>query len=454
MSLSKAEKKERDDKLVVLILRIFDEVSSLEIVPGKQDEINGISFNHDEILENWNPVVRLLLTKNYDINCAFTGTTLSKIYKKSFVPTSRSSKIKKNPKIHCSKLSYIKPPFFDRMLLNFKCATEYEKTPSSNVLFYGMHGTGKTSCVNEIVEQAGFSRVFHQNGTDDMSTASFLGSHTLLVDETSLQSYVAFCKGPLYQAFIEGTEVDDDGNQILYNDKGEVTIKPNGKPKIIGPPALYFLDEFAVIDPRIFLSVFNRAMEIPDNPNQSRTIEIAEDGGRVVKSHPGFALILSGNLLGKGIENISQSGYTAQNNQHDDSTLNRINAVFEFGYNLVAEKKIMSTLTQDDDLTTKLIEFTKKIRKEWSLATVDTLFSTRNIVSLCKQYKIYSDAMQNNPMGLAFKDTIFTGLRDKETLAWNNSINLIFNVDVLNAFKKDEKNMLIPRRNSSLTNGF
>lgn len=307
------------------------------------------------------------------------------------------------------------------------------------------HNSGKTTCVRKVAEDNGFGRIYQQNGTRDMASSTFLGSPTLLIDETSMQSYVSFKKGPLYLAMIHGTEVDTAGNQILYDKQNNRVYDESGQPKVIDKPALYFLDEFSVVLPEILTSVFNRALEIPDTIGLSRTIEIAEDGGRVVKSHPGFAVVFGSNLLGKGIENDEQSGYTGQNNQHDDSTLDRIDAVYEFGYNLQAEKQIMIKLLVNDKDTDLLTKFVDKIRKEWSVSTVETLFSTRQLLQLCKQIRLYRDGGLTDAVGRAFYDTVFSSLREKERQAWNQTVNILFGIDILRTYNTNHQ-MLIPRR--------
>ena len=151
------------------------------------------------------------------------------------------------------------------------------------------------------------------------------------------------------------------------------------------------MDEFATILPSVFLAVFNRAMEVPRKCGDNRSIEITADGGRIVKAHPGFMMFLAGNTVGKGTEEERQMGYTAQNNQMDDSTLDRITATYHFGYNLEAEENIICMKLKDDKNTKKLIEFRDEIRKQWKEGRVETLLTTRSLLQICEQSCLYED---------------------------------------------------------------
>ena len=415
----------------------------VEIERDKVEYPNGKKIEHNFIIDNMNDLICVQLGVDFNVHIKYDAN--SKQIKCLFLDGCSDSLAVNEQKI---SHSYIKPEFYDRIIMNLKCAKEPFKYRSKNILFVGSKGTGKTSCTEEIVKDAGFGRLYHQNGTAEMGVSDFVGSKTVLVDKSTAQNYITFSKGPLYLAMIHGTEVDSDGNQVLYDENGNVSI--DGEPKIVGEPGLYFLDEFEAIDPRVFLSVFNRVMEIPASPGKGRHLEISEDGGRVVKSHPGFAMILGGNLLGKGIEDDSQAGYTAQNNQHDDSTLDRINAVYEFGYNLEAEKSIAFIYLSDDELVDKVVTFVDKIRKQWEGGVVDSLFSTRNLVSLCDQINLYKNEPIANPVGQAFFECIYSFLRYRERKAWDITFEMVFGYSIEKQFCNKMKNVYIPRRNSTI----
>lgn len=335
-----------------------------------------------------------------------------------------------------SNHEYVMPAFGSEVLALMKGVMNGE---SQNILLTGPAGSGKTEFVREIAKLGGFAKVYQVNGRDDMDSSDFYGDKTVVVDQQSKQNYIKFNKGPLYKAFIEGTEVDADGNQILYDEDGNITADGTGNPKVIGKPGLFFLDEFAALLPGVFLSVFNRAMEIPRKRNACRSIEITTDGGRVVKSHPYFAMFLSGNTVGKGTESESQMGFTAQNNQMDDSTLNRITATYSFGYNLSAERHIMTLKFNDDRETSKLCQFRDEIRKQWQSSNVETLLSTRAIVSICNLARTLKSGNMKDAVPLAIYRSVFTGLRERETHAWNETIRMVYGVDVMRQFGNNSK---------------
>ena len=331
---------------------------------------------------------------------------------------------------------YILPSFTDEVLALLRCAKD-TNFKSKNIALTGPKGTGKTEFVYEIAKMAGFSKVFQVNGREDMDSSDFFGDKTVVIDKESKQNKIIFNKGPLYQAFIEGTELDENGDQILYDADGKRTYDESGIPKVVGAPAIFFLDEFAAVLPGVLLSVFNRTLEIPRVAGKSRTIEITADGGRVVKSHPGFVVFFAGNTVGKGTESESQMGYTAQNNLMDDSTLDRISATYKFGYNLKAEHSIMLSKLHDEYMVYKLEDFRDEIRKMWREGKVETLLSTRAIVSICDQALSFEEIKRGKGIPLAIFRSVFTGLRDREKSGWNEVIRYKFGVDVLNEFQED-----------------
>lgn len=336
---------------------------------------------------------------------------------------------------------YVMPSFANEVFaIGRHCTTNFS---SFNILLSGPAGCGKTEFVREFASQAGYERVFQINGRNDMSSTDFFGEKTIVIDRQSGQNHISFEKGILYQAFVEGTEVDGDGNQVLYDADGN--ISKDGEPRVVGKPGLFFLDEFAAVMPEVFLSVFNRAMEIP-RAGKSRSIEISADGGRIVKSHPGFAIFLAGNTVGHGTDDLSQMGYTAQNNQMDESTLNRITATYQFGYSLDAEKQIIGGNLCDDYQSQCLARLVADLRRLWQDNHVETLLSTRDIVKICELAKVF-EGVDMNHIPKAIYRSVFSGLRSREKSAWNESIRNIYGVDLLNDEVNKNKNVFFATKN-------
>lgn len=322
---------------------------------------------------------------------------------------------------------YQMPEFADDVIGLLRGAAEGKR--SRNICLTGAAGTGKTEFVYEVASVAGFAKVFQINGHIDLKPRDFYGKMTVAVDNTTGQNYTTFEKGALYRAFIEGTEVDANGNQVLYDDNGNVTTSNNGKPKVIGKPGLFFLDEFAAVLPEVLLAVMNRAMEIPRNPGDCRSIEVTEDAGRIVKAHPGFAMVLAGNTVGTGNNGINQMGFTAQGNKMDESTLSRITDFVKFGYNKVAERAIAEKYLGDDEDVEKLMQLRDALRKLARQGDCQRVFSTRHLVQICDSAKCLRDSGNKDYMRKALKYAIFNGLDDDDKQGWNETIRMVYGWD-------------------------
>lgn len=322
-------------------------------------------------------------------------------------------------------MEYIKPSFYDEVRALCSCGTDWTKNRSVNIRFVGPKGSGKTELVGIMAKDFGFEKVFQINGHADMDSTYFVGEKTVVVDEKSGQNYIKYQKGILELAMTEGLKKDENGDAILDAD---------GNVEVSGKPAVLFIDEYAAIPQHISI-VLNRALEIPMT-GKSRMIELATDGGRKVKSHPGFIIVLSGNVMGKGCESAKTSGYTAQDIQQDDSTLDRISATYYFGYNLEAERMYIEDAIDNQYLAEQFIKFVDAIRKNFIEEKVMTLMSTRVIVNICTLFKAYNNNGLSNALELAIFRSIYTGLRDVEKNAWAEVIRATFGFDVRNNEKK------------------
>ena len=290
-----------------------------------------------------------------------------------------------------------------------------------NILLQGAMGTGKTEFVYEIAREFGL-KVFQVNGSEGLTMDDFFGTMAVGIDERTQQNYTYFDKGPLYRAFIEGTKVDGDGNQVLDE---------NGDPIVVGKPAIFFLDEFAAMLPEVFLGVFNRAMEIPRQNGKGRSIEIPRDNGRVVKSHPGMVMFLAGNTVGTGNGGRFQMGYTAQGNKMDESTRNRVTGFYKFGYNKEAEKSIALSMLNDDYEAERLMRFRDNARNMFRNEKVETLFTTRSIVATCEVARNFRKNGERDWMANAICVAVLNGLPETDKVAFNEQIRLIWGVDFM-----------------------
>lgn len=290
-----------------------------------------------------------------------------------------------------------------------------------NLLLQGAMGTGKTEFVYEIAREFGL-KVFQVNGSEGLTMDDFFGTMAVGIDEKTQQNYTYFDKGPLYRAFIEGTKVDENGDQVLDE---------NGDPIVVGKPAMFFLDEFAAMLPEVFLGVFNRAMEIPRQSGKGRSIEVSRDNGRVVKSHPGMVMFLAGNTVGTGNGGRFQMGYTAQGNKMDESTRNRVTGFYRFGYNREAEKSVAVSILNDDYETERLMRFRDHARDMFRNEKVETLFTTRSIVATCEVARNFRRNGESDWMANALCVAVLNGLPETDKPAFNEQIRLIWGVDFM-----------------------
>ena len=290
-----------------------------------------------------------------------------------------------------------------------------------NILLQGGMGTGKTEFVYEIAREFGL-KVFQVNGSEGLTMDDFFGTMAVGIDERTQQNYTYFDKGPLYRAFIEGTKVDENGDQVLDE---------NGDPIVVGKPAVFFLDEFAAMLPEVFLGVFNRAMEIPRQSGKGRSIEVSRDNGRVVKSHPGMVMFLAGNTVGTGNGGRFQMGYTAQGNKMDESTRNRVTGFYRFGYNREAEKSVAVSILNDDYETERLMRFRDHARDMFRNEKVETLFTTRSIVATCEVARNFRRNGESDWMANALCVAVLNGLPETDKPAFNEQIRLIWGVDFM-----------------------
>ena len=290
-----------------------------------------------------------------------------------------------------------------------------------NILCTGGMGTGKTEFVYEIAREFGL-KVFQVNGSEGLTMDDFFGTMAVGIDERTQQNYTYFDKGPLYRAFIEGTKVDENGDQVLDE---------NGDPIVVGKPAVFFLDEFAAMLPEVFLGVFNRAMEIPRQSGKGRSIEVSRDNGRVVKSHPGMVMFLAGNTVGTGNGGRFQMGYTAQGNKMDESTRNRVTGFDRFGYNREAEKSVAVSILNDDYETERLMRFRDHARDMFRNEKVGTLVTTRSIGATCEVARNFRRNGESDWMANALCVAVLNGLPETDKPAFNEQIRLIWGVDFM-----------------------
>lgn len=268
---------------------------------------------------------------------------------------------------------------------------------------------GKDKAVHYICEDLLKRPLYQINCRGDMDSSVFLGEKTVDIDPKTAQNYVRFQRGMVEQAMTEGLAKDADGNEILDE---------NGNPKVVGPAGVLFIDEAAAMPAHVAIAL-NRLLESDDNV---RTLVIDNDGGRVVKSHPGFRIVFASNTVGRGSSDMASNFYTAQNDSLDLSLLNRVAAFFKMGYDRVAEKNILRDKIPNDMEVAKLIKFRNAIRDAIRAGKLMSMFSTAHLVHIADNYRIFGD------MPKAIYYTCFHSLLPEEKATWEETITAIYGV--------------------------
>ena len=233
------------------------------------------------------------------------------------------------------------------------------------IWFKGPTGAGKTVAAHYICKALG-RQLFQINCHYGMGPESLVGERSIAIDEKTGQNFIKYVEGTVVKAMQCG--LDKDGNET-------------------GQPGLLFIDEAGAMPTQVAI-MLNRLLE-SDDPR--RTITLEHDGGRVIRSHSGFRLILAANTCGRGANSMAEAFYTAQTDALDISLLNRIAAVFKFGYDKEAEKFILLEKAMDDKMTKEVLRFRDTIRDALRAGRLSTPFSTRHIIKIADLYRIFHD---------------------------------------------------------------
>jgi len=174
----------------------------------------------------------------------------------------------------------------------------------------GMPGTGKTQLPQILAGMFPEPRpVYRVNITDDTTDMHLLGSTKVTTDPQTGSPVTYWLDGPIVCAMREG--LDDQDNEV-------------------GPPAILIVDEWDAGQPGVMM-VLQRLLEV--GLDNRRSVMLGEDGGRVVKAHPQFSIILTSNTRATGDNTGMFQGTKPQN----AAIIDRINATFEFEFPKLSE---------------------------------------------------------------------------------------------------------------------
>jgi MoxR-like ATPase len=217
-------------------------------------------------------------------------------------------------------------------------------------------------------------------------------------------NHVVFKPGTLVQAMLEG--LDEDGNEV-------------------GPAALLLIDEFAAMPSHLSIAL-NSFFE-SDDPRRRLVIEA--DGGRVIKSHSGLRVIVTGNTAGRGATTMQEAMYSAQQDAQDLSVLNRVAVVFRFGYDKKLEKGILMEKVGDDKVVRIILRLREQLRGHIKNGTLTSPFGTRHLIYIADCYRVWGD------LGKALYATIMGRLGPEERAVYNETFHAITSRDLLKEFE-------------------
>jgi len=391
-----------NDDVVDKVIALVDKNNGTFHCKWTDEKIEGFSKNIR------NSRVRLKLAhKKYtiDINVDDQTYTAFKTPEAGEPSPSKNSQspVSKKPRRKRTTHSFL-PPSFDKDVRSIIL----DEKPH-NIWFWGATGSGKTKYAEWLGEQLG-RKVFRINCRRDMDSSSFFGEKTIDIDEGTKQNFIKHVPGILELSMTEG--LDENGEEIEGAE-----------------PGILYIDEAAAIPSYIAIGL-NRVLEC-DKP--VREICLDADGGRVVKSHSGFRIVLSANTMGRGMTDMSMSGYTAQGDALDISILNRMTAYFQFGYNKEAEKNILKEKVGNDKIARDIIKFRDGIREAIRQNTCSTPFSTRSIINIADMYRIYGN------LGKALNYTVFNSILPEEKSKYNELAYAVLGYDIDQKFNSQKE---------------
>jgi len=258
---------------------------------------------------------------------------------------------------------------------------------------------GKSTLVKYVGRELG-RKVFQINCRGDMGSEIFFGEKTVAIDEQTKQNHIVFQKGIIEQAMTEG--LDEQGNEV-------------------GAPGILFIDEVSACPAHVAHGL-NRLFE-SDDPK--RTIVIAEDGGRVVRSHSGFRIVLAANTVGRGATDMSAAMYAAQHDALDISLLNRVAVFFRMGYDKEVERHILVEKIGDDKVVKLVLKFRDAIRQHIREGKLTSPFSTAQLVHIADMYRVF------NNIGKAIYYVVFESILPEERPIYNEQVMAIWGIDLL-----------------------
>jgi len=310
--------------------------------------------------------------------------------------TKGNAKPKREPKQKAKKVftnhTFMKPPFHEDM--------KNMITDAASLICCGTGptGSGKTSHMRLMAQELDMDLVL-VNCQRAMEMSGFTGEKTVEPDEATQQSVIKFVYGPVVRAMRTG--LDENGNEV-------------------GKPALLVIDEFATIPPWVAIGLNNL---LEPGADGRRKMVLLENGGEDVVAHSGMRIVLLGNTIGRGTT-MESADYTAQGDALDISTLDRISAIFRYGYYKDAEEQLLLEKIGDDEIVKKTIKFRDAVRSQRKQKGLRTPFSTRLLVQFADAYRVLGD------IGKAMDVAVVSKLMPEERAVYSETLFTVFGIDL------------------------
>ena len=196
----------------------------------------------------------------------------------------------------------------------------------------------------------------------------------------------------------------------------------------VGKPGVLFIDEIPSCPAHVAHGL-NRIFE-SDDPR--RTMVIAEDGGRVVRSHSGFRIVLAGTTVGRGATSMESSAYTAQHDALDISLLNRVAVFFRMGYDRGVEKRILLEKIGDDKVVKTLLSYRDSIRQALKEGKLTSPFSTAHLVHVADMHRVFGS------LGKAIYYVIMEYVLPEEKAFYNEQAVAMLGTDILKQYSQGD----------------
>lgn len=210
----------------------------------------------------------------------------------------------------------------------------------------------------------------------ELNIPLYLFGHTGTGKTTTLENICALTNRPFIrvQHTVNTEENNVTGNWII---KGKETVFELGPlPLAMKNGWVYLADEYDFALPSV-LAVYQPVLE-----GKALVIKEADAENRIIKPHPNFRFVATGNTNGVGDETGLYQGTAIQNAANYD----RFNMVVEVGY-MRTEQEVEMLVKQADiseDDAKKLVQFAGSVRDEFAGSRLGTPISPRTLIAIAK----------------------------------------------------------------------